>query len=205
MRRSLSFLRGGLDLITIQSNHLLGNLRYTLTECLLANLTDLRFRKNGFESHRSNSTASPDLALKIWSRQKSIMGYPRYFSSELWWKGKFQENTKSLESSSNFQNWHTPEFGKWAVSPPRILCFATRTLSKLYRLAHLFFNMAKLTADLNHDLRTKTHLGYLRHAGDSSRIKGLMMPNLLPGGRKYSSNKLRISVEITSKLCLINR
>ena len=41
----------------IQSNHLLGNLRYTFTECLLANLTDLRFRKNAFESHRSNSTA----------------------------------------------------------------------------------------------------------------------------------------------------
>ena len=57
------FLCGGLNLITIQSNHLLGNLRYTytLTERLLANLTDLRFRKNGFESHRSNSTASPDL------------------------------------------------------------------------------------------------------------------------------------------------
>ena len=34
---------------------------------------------------------------------------------------------------------------------------------------------AKLTADLNHDLRTKTNLG------DSSRVKGLMMPNLLPG------------------------
>ena len=135
---------------------------------------------------------------KSW--RKIIMGYPRYFSSELWWKGKFQENSKSLESSSNFQNWHTPEFGKWAVSPPRILCFARRTLSKLYRLAHLFFNMAKLTADLNHDLRTKTHLGSLRHAGDSSRIKGLMMPNLLPGGRKYSSNKHWISVEITSKL-----
>ena len=34
------FLRGGLDLITIQSNrnHLLGNPRYKLTECLLANL-----------------------------------------------------------------------------------------------------------------------------------------------------------------------
>ena len=44
------FLRAGLDLITIQRNHLLGNLRYTLTERLLANLTDLRFRKNGFES-----------------------------------------------------------------------------------------------------------------------------------------------------------
>ena len=43
------FLCGGLHLITIQSNHLLGNLRYTLTERLLANLTDLRFRKNGFE------------------------------------------------------------------------------------------------------------------------------------------------------------
>ena len=51
------FLRGGLNLITIQSNRLLGNLRYTLMERLLANLTDLRFRKNGFESHRSNSTA----------------------------------------------------------------------------------------------------------------------------------------------------
>ena len=137
------------------------------------------------------------------SRRKIIMRYPRYFLSELWWKGKFQENGKSLESSSNFQNWHTPEFGKWAVSPRRILCFARRTLSKLYRLAHLFFNMAKLTADLNHDLRTKTLLVSLRNAGDL-RVKGLMMPNLLPGGRKYSSNKLRISVEITSKLCLIN-
>ena len=44
------FLRGGLDLITIQSNHLLGNPRYTLMERLLANLADLRFRKNGFGS-----------------------------------------------------------------------------------------------------------------------------------------------------------
>ena len=137
----------------------------------------------------------------IWSRRKIIMGYPRYFSSELWWKGKFQENSKSLESSSNFQHWQTPEFGKWAVSPRRILCFARRTLSKLYRLAHLFFNMAKLTADLNHDLRTKTLLVSFRNAGDLTRVKGLMMPNLLPGGRKYSSNKLQISVEITSKLC----
>ena len=50
-------------------------------------------------------------------------------------------------------------------------------------------SMAKLTADLNHDLGTKTHLGSLRHAGDSARVKGLMMPNLLPDGRKYSSNK----------------
>ena len=136
----------------------------------------------------------------ISSRRKIIMGYLRYFSSELWWTDKFQENSKSLESSSNFQNWHTPEFGKWAVSLRRILCFLRRTLSKLYRLVHLFFDMAKLTADLNHDLRTGTHLGSLRHAGDSSRIKGLMMPNLLPGGRKYSSNKFWISVEITSKL-----
>ena len=44
------FLRGRLDLITIQGNHLLGNPRYTLTEHFLANLTYLRFRKNGFES-----------------------------------------------------------------------------------------------------------------------------------------------------------
>ena len=51
------FLRGGLDPVTTQSNHLLGNPRYTLTERLLANLTHLRFvfgfclaRKNGFES-----------------------------------------------------------------------------------------------------------------------------------------------------------
>ena len=51
----------------------------------------------------------------------------------------------------------------------------------------------------------KTLLVSLRNAGDLTRVKGLMMPNLLPGGRKYSSNKLRISVEITSKLCLINR
>ena len=38
-----SSLCGGLDPIAIQSNHVLGNTRYTLTECLLANLTDLRF------------------------------------------------------------------------------------------------------------------------------------------------------------------
>ena len=51
------FLRGGLDPVATQSNHLLGNPRYTLTERLLANLTHLRFafgfclaRKNGFES-----------------------------------------------------------------------------------------------------------------------------------------------------------
>ena len=44
------FLRGRLNLITIQSNHLLGNPRYTLTERFLANLTDLRFCKNAFES-----------------------------------------------------------------------------------------------------------------------------------------------------------
>ena len=66
-------------------------------------------------------------------------------------------------------------------------------------------SMAKLTAYLNHDLGTKTLLVSLRNAGDLMRVKGLMMPNLLPGGRKYSLNKLRISVEITSKLCLINR
>ena len=59
--------------------------------------------------------------------------------------------------------------------------------------------MAKLMADLNHDLGTKTLLISLRNAGDLTRVKGLMMPNLLPGGHKYSSNKLRISVEITSK------
>ena len=50
-------------------------------------------------------------------------------------------------------------------------------------------SMAKLMADLNHELRKKTHLGSLRHAGDSSRVKGLMMPNHPPGGRKYSLNK----------------
>ena len=51
------FLRGGLDPVTTQSNHLLGNPRYTLTEHLLASLTHLPFvfgyflgRKNGFES-----------------------------------------------------------------------------------------------------------------------------------------------------------
>ena len=51
------FLRGGLDPVTTQSTHLLKNPRYTLTECLLANLTHLWFvfgfclaRKNGFES-----------------------------------------------------------------------------------------------------------------------------------------------------------
>ena len=51
------FLRGRLDPVTTQSNDLLGNPRYTLAECLLANLTHLRFvfgfclaRKNGFES-----------------------------------------------------------------------------------------------------------------------------------------------------------
>ena len=51
-----SSVRGGLDPITIQSNHLLGNPPYTLTKRLLGNLTDLRFAfgfcltfKSGFE------------------------------------------------------------------------------------------------------------------------------------------------------------
>ena len=51
------FLCHGLDPIPTQSNHLLGNPRYTLTERLLANLTHLPFvfgfflaRKNGFDS-----------------------------------------------------------------------------------------------------------------------------------------------------------
>ena len=62
-------VRGGLNPIAIQSNHLLGNPPYTLTKRLLGNLTDLRFAfgfclafKSGFESvyinfspkHRSN-------------------------------------------------------------------------------------------------------------------------------------------------------
>ena len=66
-----SSVRGGLDPITIQSNHLLGNPPYTLPKCLLGNLTVLRFAfgfclafKSGFESvyinfspkQRSNST-----------------------------------------------------------------------------------------------------------------------------------------------------
>ena len=66
-------------------------------------------------------------------------------------------------------------------------------------------SMAKLTVDLNHDLGTKTHLCSLRDAVDPLRVKGLMMPNLLPGRRKYSSTKRCISVEIRSKLCIINR
>ena len=37
------FLRGGLDPLTTQSNHLLGNPPHTLTKHLLGNLTDLRF------------------------------------------------------------------------------------------------------------------------------------------------------------------
>ena len=44
------FLRGGLDAITIQSTHLLGKPRYTLTERLLANLSNCDFSlapKNG--------------------------------------------------------------------------------------------------------------------------------------------------------------
>ena len=60
------FLRRGLDPITIQSNHLLGNPRYTLMERLLANLTDLRFlfgfclaRKNGVESIKFSINFSP--------------------------------------------------------------------------------------------------------------------------------------------------
>ena len=51
------FLSFGLDPVTTQSNHLLGNPWYTLMERLLANLTHLRFvfgfclaRKKGFES-----------------------------------------------------------------------------------------------------------------------------------------------------------
>ena len=47
------FLRGGLDSITIQSNHLLGKPRYTLTKRLLANLSNCDFSlvpKNGLET-----------------------------------------------------------------------------------------------------------------------------------------------------------
>ena len=66
-----SSVRGGLDPITIQSNHLLGNPPYTLMKRLLGNLTDPWFSfgcllafKSGFESvyinfspkQRSNST-----------------------------------------------------------------------------------------------------------------------------------------------------
>ena len=117
------FLCGGLDLITIQSNHLLGNPRYTLTERLLANLTDLWFRKKmalnlfnlsiSFQpKHRSfqhlccltfltRSRPCPSHAkTRYKSRREIIMGYPRYFSSELWWKGKFQENTKSSKTDT---------------------------------------------------------------------------------------------------------
>ena len=51
------FLRGGLDLITIQSNHLLGNPRYTLTEHLLANLTDFDFLKMALHHHQKTTQA----------------------------------------------------------------------------------------------------------------------------------------------------
>ena len=60
------FLHGGFDLITIQSNHLLGNPQYTPMECLLANLICdfVKMALNLFNlsisfqpKHRSNSTA----------------------------------------------------------------------------------------------------------------------------------------------------
>ena len=76
-------------------------------------------------------------ALYIWS---IIMGYRRNFWTGGCWGRPFQENNKSLERSSNFQYWHMPKFGKWALSPRRMLCFGRRIVSRLYHLAHLFFN-----------------------------------------------------------------
>ena len=62
------FLCGGLDPVTTQSNHLLGNPRYTLMERLLANLTHLRFvfgfclaHESGFESVWFSETFHPTL------------------------------------------------------------------------------------------------------------------------------------------------
>ena len=52
----------------------------------------------------------------------------------------FVENNNSLESTSHFQNWHTPKFGKWAISPGQMLCFGKRSVSIIYRRAHLFLN-----------------------------------------------------------------
>ena len=67
---------------------------------------------------------------KIYVR-KIIMVYPRNSWSEGLWIGWFQENKKSLESSSNFQNWPTPNFSKWAGSPGRVLRFLRRIISRL--------------------------------------------------------------------------
>ena len=136
---------------------------------------------------------------------KDYYGISQTFLERRMVNGWFQENNKSLESSSNFQYWHTPKFSKWAVSPRRILCLGRRSVSRLHRLAHLFFNtMAKLTADLTM-ISEQKHASVLWGMLVTSRVRGLMMPNLLPGGCKYSSNKRWISVKITSKLCLINR
>ena len=75
-----------------------------------------------------------------------------------------------------------------------MLCFGRRSVSRLYRLAHLFFNaMAKLTADLNHDLGTKTRLGSLRHAGDFN--EGQRLNDAKSPTRRARANISRISVE----------
>ena len=70
--------------------------------------------------------------------------------------------------------------------------------------------MAKLTAHLNHHLGTKTHLGSLRHTGGSSRVKGFMMPNLLPEIKwqlDYKDTKINKNPFVTpnNKSCINKR
>ena len=98
---------------------------------------------------------------------------------------EFQENNKSLVSSVLISKTDTR---RSLANEPQVHdgCFVLEEETFLDPTNWLTCSsMAKLMADLNHHLGTKTHLGSLRHAGDSSRVKGLMMSNVLPGGRKY--------------------
>ena len=109
IRCSLSFfLHGGLDFITIQSNHLLGKPRYTLMERLFANLSNYDFSKwlSNWEGLRSKhqiqrlcclaflasflavSVTPRDLthrmvmALRLRMKDHYNMGYPRIFDTK---------------------------------------------------------------------------------------------------------------------------
>ena len=126
---------------------------------------------------------------------KDYYGISQKFFERRMVNGWFQENNKSLESTSNFQNWNTPKFGKSAISPWRMLCFARRSVSRLYHLAHLLVNGGLKPSSPNKNApRFFEACWWL-----NTRIRGLMMPNVLPGGCKYSSNKCWILVEITNR------
>ena len=63
---------------------------------------------------------------------------------------------------------------RWPNTKRVLLLMQISTCTAIILFTLTCSSVAKLMADLNHDLGTKTHLGSLRHAGDSSRVKGLI-------------------------------